>query len=653
MRLKFICLLSFLILAHYSEAQDKNLKRFFKNGMYFMDVGNYEKALDNFFYLYDSDSERPAYNYYVGRCYFEMPREKQKAKPYLLKASQSVELQFRDYDIDETNAPPEVYFMLGELYQFDEVLDSAKYFYEKYEVIVKSKEDKDLARHRLKSLETAIKLQENFLPFSASNLGPIINSEYSDYNPVISADEQTLAFTRFVDGLDEVYISRKTGGQWGEPENITKQLSTGGTAFTAHISADGNKLYLIGISDMGSDIFYATYDGNKWSKMKYFDSKINSPYFETSFFMNADETELYFSSDSPEGIGGIDIYYSKKNAKGRWENPTNLGSRINTIYDEETPYLSKDGKLLFFSSNGHETMGGYDVFFTEKMGEEVWSKPINIGYPLNTPANDYSFIALDDGNRAYIVKDLPGGYGFVDIYNVEVSKELLFADKLLEDISKYAGFNTQLADQEAPVSETEPNVPVTEAAVVAAVVTQEEVIPEESVNPEDQESDVQETEELATVEEKIEAPVEAAVIPVVVAETKKEEETIEKQPEPEAVAETVAEPVVEPIIETKTEPLVEKQPDETKLADPTPVTQYVTNVEAGYTVQIFALKKPVPATQFAKAGNVKRSDGDDGFTRYTVGYFESYREAAREQSRLMRLGYANCFIREVRTIQNY
>lgn len=634
MKLKIIYLLSILFLANFSMAQDKNLKRFFKNGTYFMDIGNYEKALENFFYLYDFDSERPAYNYYIGYCYFQMPRKKQKAKPYLIKAAESVELQFRDYDIEETNAPPEVFFMLGELFQFDDVLDSAKYFYKKYEGVVKSKEDKDLAKHRLKSLETANKLQENFLPFSASNLGPVINSEYSDYNPVISADEQTIAFTRFINGIDEVYISRKTTGQWGEPENITKQLSTGGTAFTAHISADGNKLYLIGISEMGSDIFYSTYDGNKWSKMKYFDSKINSPYFETSFFMTDDETELYFSSDSPEGIGGIDIYYSKKNAKGKWENPSNLGSRINTVYDEETPYLTKNGKMLFFSSNGHETMGGYDVFFSEKIGDDVWSKPINIGYPLNTPANDYSFVALDEGNRAYIVKDLPGGYGFVDIYNIEISKELLFADKLLEDISKYSGFHTQLADQEVPATETVPVAPVADAAIV----TPEKGLPDKTTFVEEQESAIQNTEKPGQDVKKAEVPVEAAVIPVVVAKKKQEEEISEIEQKPE------------PVVESVPEPIVEEQAEKTV---PEQAEHYNIDAQLTYTVQIFALKKAVPATQFASVGNVKRSDGDDGFSRYTVGRFGSYREAAREQSRLMRLGFESCFIREVSTVQNY
>lgn len=611
---KIIYLFILLSVSFSSIAQDKTTKKFFRNGLYFLDIGDLEKALDNFFYVYDTDENVASYNYYIALCYFNMPREKNKAKPFLLAASKSVTPRFQNFDIEETEAPPEVYLMLGELYQFDEELDSAKYFYEQYESIVKLKEDKDLARHRLKSIETAKKLQKHYLPYAAENLGARVNSENSDYNPVVSSDENTLAFTSFIDSKDAIFICRKENGRWSTPEDITSQLGSKGKALTADISADGNKLYLIGIDNYGSDIYVSEFDGKKWSKMKPFDSKINSPYYETSFIINDAEDEVYFSSDSPESIGGLDLFYSKKDAKGKWGYPINLGRRINTPYDEESPYLTNNDRLLFFSSDGHETMGGFDIFFSERLGENVWSEPINIGYPLNTTSNDITYLALDEGNIAYIVKDIPGGYGLVDIYKVEIAKDLLFADKLLDGFEIPNKFSHEVAEnvdsttieaeaiEEVPEPVTKPEVAAT--AIVAMTSPTIEKEEEKSVK-----------EEIKPVEKPIEV-----------------KETI---PEPVKAEEKLPDPEPEPITKTET------------------ISRPANTSNRAYTVQIIALKRPVSIEKFSKAGTVKRSDGDDGYSRYTVGYFENAMLARKEILRLHKLGFKNCFIREVSSISNY
>ncbi len=634
---RIIYLIFSLSLTISSIAQDNTTKKFFRNGAYFLEIGDLEKALDYFFYVYDSDNNIASINYYIGKCYFNMPREKQKAKPFLLAASKSIDTRFREFEIDETDAPPEVYLMLGELYQFDEELDSAKYFYQQYENSVKLKEDKDLAKHRLQSIDNAKKLQQHYIPYAAENLGPKINTVHSDYNPVISTDENTLAFTSFIDSKDAVFISRKENGKWSTPEDISKQISAKGSALTADISADGNKLYLIGIDSYGSDIYVSEFDGKKWSKMKPFDSKINSPYYETSFVINDAEDEVYFSSDSPESIGGLDLFYSKKDAKGKWEFPINLGRRINTPYDEESPCLAKDDKLLFFSSNGHQTMGGFDVFFSERLGENVWSQPINIGYPLNTTANDLGYVALDDGNIAYIVKDMPNGYGLVDIYKIEIPKDLLFADKLLEEAEPTGQFSHELVEQ-VDSATIEPIAQIEETEVEPAITTEPEIALVAPV--------IEKEEEKPVVEQIKEEPIEQVVeeqVPNI------EPVVIEKETPVISKPEEIKEPTPELV---KTE---EKMPD----IEPEPIekteTVKIPTYTSGraYTVQIIALKRPVSEEKFSMAGQVKRSDGDDGYSRYTVGYFENASLARKEILRLHKLGFKNCFIREVSTISNY
>lgn len=611
-RITFILLFTFL--SYTTFAQDKATRKYFRNGHYFLEIGMFEKALDNFMYVYETDIDNANYNYLVAKCLFNLPKERAQAKPYLIVASRNINYTSVEYEIEEKSAPVQVYIMLGEIYHSEEELDSAEYYYSKYENVVRLKEDKDLARQKIKSVANARKLYQHHLPFAIENLGPTINSVHSDYNPVLSSDGNTMAYSSHIDSKDEILISRKVNGEWSEPENITQQIGSKGSVFTADISADGNKVYLIVIDNYGSDIYYTEFNGSKWSKMNPFDSKINSPYYETSFFINDAEDEVYFSSDSPESIGGLDIFYSKKDTKGKWEYPTNLGRRINTPFDEESPFLSENGEILFFSSNGHETMGGHDIFFSQKMGSDVWSEPINIGYPLNTTSNDLAYVALGEGNIAYIAKDIPGAYGLVDIYKIEISKELLFADKLSESFKIPDKFIHEIEEtpEEAIVSippEPEPPVELAEVTEIEESITQEPVVAIAVVETAEDVKDYKEDIVVNNTEKKdVQSNIEETVV------SEKDQKTV-----------------------TRSEPIVQ-------------VIEYNSN---SYTIQIMALKKPVPPEKFSNAGNVKRSDGDDGFSRYTVGVFQTAAEARKEYIRLRRIGYEKAFLRKIGTISNY
>ncbi len=629
-------------------AQNVNVKKTFRNGVYYIEIGFFENALENFLQLYESDPSNSNYCYLVGKSYFNIPPKREEAKPYLAKALSSISSDYKTKDPYNSDAHPEVYAMLGELFHVDDELDSALFYYKKYADAVSSEKEKEKAEHHLNTIKWARKLQESYLPFSAQNLGSSINTEYSDYNPVLSADEQTMAYTSFQNNSDEIFVTKRENGKWGTPLNITKQIGSNGQCFTTALSFGGDTLYLIRIDEYGTDIFFSEFDGRKWTRMKSFDSRINTFYYETSFYINDKGDEVYFSSDSPDGVGGIDLYYSKLDDKGKWGHPVNLGPRINTPYDEEHPFLASNGEILFFSSTGHETMGGFDIFFSQKLEDGIWTKPINLGYPVNTTGNDISYIALEEGNRGYIAKDLPGGYGLVDIYEVEIPRDLLFADKLIDKPApeKLLAENTENVKPEIPAQYIEEPVDVVESMPETSNNSADEEVPEEIVLVEETRMEETNTSDMRPAPKP--DPAESSM-----AEEFKET-TIEKTLTAEKTSkETVASVPSPPSPRKNTENKPITAGVFSERSKPANHSVHYKKKDLAFTIQIIALKKPVPVEKFNNAGKVKRSDGDDLFTRYTVGYFKDVHKAKEELSRINKVGYTGAFIRDVRTVSNY
>jgi len=149
--------------------------------------------------------------------------------------------------------------------------------------------------------------------------------------------------------------------------------------------------------------------------------KINSESFEMHASTTKDGNILYFTSNRDGGYGGFDIYKSFKDENGEWSEPENLGSTINTAFDEATPFITENREKLYFSSKGHKNMGGYDIFYSER-NNNTWSKPVNMGYPINTTDNDKFFFPLKNGKIAYYPKIKPDNYGKTDIYKLELYK---------------------------------------------------------------------------------------------------------------------------------------------------------------------------------------------------------------------------------------
>ncbi len=262
------------------------------------------------------------------------------------------------------------------------------------------------------------------------NLGPSINSKYPEYSPSITVDEGTIIFTarrdnstgakRDDDGsyYEDIYISNKVNGKWETSKQLSKNVNTEGHDASAGLSPDGSKLYVYRHSGKdGGDLYESTLFGNDWEPPVHMNKNINTKWHESSVSLSYDGRRLYFVSDKANGLGDRDIYYSEIDVKGEWGPAKNLGPDINTKYSEEGVFMHPDGKTMYFSSQGHNGMGGYDIF-KSVLENGKWSKPINLGYPINGPDDDVFFVVSGSGNRAYFASAKQGGYGEKDLYKI-------------------------------------------------------------------------------------------------------------------------------------------------------------------------------------------------------------------------------------------
>lgn len=267
------------------------------------------------------------------------------------------------------------------------------------------------------------------------NIGPEINSSASDYVPVVLPDESALYFTSHREGSSnnvkdgygnihaDVYVSYKENGKWKKAENVGPPVNSETNDACVAISPDGQRMIIYRTAaDIITGDLYLTHIGrdNKWEPLQKMGKEVNSQFIETSACFSNDTSEIYFTSNRPGGYGGKDIYRIKKLPNGKWAMPFNLGPNINSLYDEDAPFLHPDGVTLYYSSKGHTSMGEYDVFKSVLVPEtNSFTKAENLGYPINNVGNDIFFVLSVDGQRAYYSSIKEESYGSNDIYQVD------------------------------------------------------------------------------------------------------------------------------------------------------------------------------------------------------------------------------------------
>jgi outer membrane protein OmpA-like peptidoglycan-associated protein/Tol biopolymer transport system component len=451
------CLVSIYLLSTHSLSAQNNTENFEKNfnlaETIFSKVyqngklesvtyskDGYSTALPLFLNLYREDTLNKSIAFKLGVCYLSSKRRRVEAITYFNKAITAITNNYKESSAGEKNAPLIAYKFLGDAYHLNYQFDKAIETYQKYIAVMAENNNTDKVlltetNRKIEMCKTGILLVANPVKIKIKNMGSNINSIYADYSPVLSADQNSLYFTSRRVGstgglkdeegnfLEDIYTSTKTKTGWSKALNIGAPVNTNENEASVGLSPDGQTILIYKDDNGDGNIYSTSLDGNVWSKPVKLNENINSKYWEPSAFISADGNTLYFTSDRPGGYGGRDLYTSTRTPETDWGHATNMGPTINTPYDEDAPFIHPDERTLYFSSNGHNTMGGFDIFVSLLSDDGTWSEPLNVGYPINTPDDDIYYVVSPDGLKAYFSSFRGDGIGEKDIY------EATFLDK--------------------------------------------------------------------------------------------------------------------------------------------------------------------------------------------------------------------------------
>ncbi len=440
--MKSLLLFSFAFLLSFCAPGSKiaggaNLEKKYTVAEAFYVAENFEQALPLYLSIDSVLKESIAIKYKIGICYLNSPIAKEKSIKYLELAAAKASTKYTGAMKDKY-APMNVYEYLAKAYHLNYQFDEAISTYQKLLITASAIDASKITevKRQIDICKNGKELSSVPIQIKIDNLGPSINTKYPDYSPVFNADESTLIYTSKRKGstgnkqdkdgnfYEDIYVSYKANEGWTTPLGIGPTINTEGNEATVALSIDGQKL-LVKRDDSGdANLYTSTLEGSTWSAPKKMNDYINSTSNESAASISADGTLLYFTSNMPGGMGGKDIYRSKKLPNGEWGRPTNLGTQVNTPFDEEAPYIHPDGFTLFFSSKGHKGMGGYDIFFSSMLSDTgKWSESMNMGYPVNSTDDDIFFVPTVGSKRAYYSSFKKGGYGDEDIYMITFSDQ--------------------------------------------------------------------------------------------------------------------------------------------------------------------------------------------------------------------------------------
>jgi len=395
--------------------------------------GGYADALPMLLSLYKEDPTNMSLAFKIGVCYRGSRRNKAQAIPYFNQAVAAITDNYKGSSYKERKAPLVAYRYLGDAYHINYQFDKAIGAYQKYITVMTENKNMNEAllieiNRDIEICKTGQRLVANPVNIKIQNLGATVNSIYADYSPVLSGDQSTLFFTSRRAGgvgdlkddegnfMEDIYMSNKTPMGWSRAANIGAPINTESNEASVGISPDGQAILIYKDDNGDGNIYSTTLSGDTWGTPVKLNENINTKYWEPSASFSADGNTLYFVSNRPGGFGGRDLYISKKTPTGDWGKAINMGSTINTPYDEDSPFIHADGVTFSFSSNGHGTMGGFDIFNSMLSNDSTWSEVMNVGYPINTTDDDVFYVISPDGLTAYFSSFREGGLGEKDNY---------------------------------------------------------------------------------------------------------------------------------------------------------------------------------------------------------------------------------------------
>ncbi|QDA60876.1 hypothetical protein FHG12_12515 [Hymenobacter jejuensis] len=427
-------LIILLLLTHAAYAQDvefskdhfgndkdglKAALRELKQGdeWYLNDPPRYEQALPHYLEAQKFNANNAELNLKIGDCYLHSGY-KPRALAYLQKAYKL------NADVD-----PRIHYLLGRGLHLNAKWKEAIVEYKAAQPAAGGKNTAAFMtniRKKITECENGQKLMQKPSRVFIDNAGPGVNSPYADYGPVISADESVILFTSRRNNstggqndpetggfFEDIYQSTRTSTGWSPARNLGAPVNTEGHDATVGLAPDGQRM-LVYVEDNGGDLQESNLRGATWGKPQKLGSRINSKYHESSAAFTPNGRNLYFVSDKEGGLGSRDIYQIEIEGRGPAQN---VGSVINTPYGEEGVFLHPDGKTMYFSSEGHNSMGGYDIF-KSVLENGKWSEPENLGWPINTPDDDVFFVISASGRHGYYSSFRDDGLGSKDIYQI-------------------------------------------------------------------------------------------------------------------------------------------------------------------------------------------------------------------------------------------
>lgn len=464
--LLFFCafLMPFIGFSQDTTLTEKDQKKLLNQAREYLRAQDFEGAFKAYSELHKLDTNNANYNYELGITIFEGSPNKLRSKKYFEAAE-------RNGNRDEM---PELFYYLGRLYHMEHnfLFATATYLVEslpggaagkkrKSEIeayLDQCEMGKDLMEQEGEILETVEKKSKNISRFyiedkkyvQLENLGEEINSKFSEYGPVIFENGKYMLFTSrrsgstggelYSDGqfFEDMYICINKSGLWTDVNNINNSsffnnaiLNHAGHNASVSLSPDETELFVY----TENHIDVITWDGDKWLPAEKFSENFNRTGSSvTSVTISPDNSKMYVAAERFDCIGGRDLFYSEKNESGEWGELVTLGPTVNSEYDEDSPYLLND-TTLYFSSKGHSSIGGYDVFVTY-LSAEGWTEPKNLQLPINSPFDEINYMMAHDGSHGYYASNRAGGYGEFDLYMITTGVEKEIDDSMLSSLEK-------------------------------------------------------------------------------------------------------------------------------------------------------------------------------------------------------------------------
>ncbi len=410
------------VTAHAQTGYKRMHNRMLDEAKVLLSNGEYQEAAKIYQLLLPVDPEFTEVRYELGLCLAGTSGQRGRAIPLFERCV--------------AEGHTEAHYQLALALHREERFDEAVTLLQQYKDLHYRLVDDPEVERRITMCRTARLLERDPMDLQIRALGPGVNSSAHDYCPLVTADGRELYFTSRREGttgsrkdatgqyLEDVYRSVKQGeGAWSKATNVGPPINSGLQDATVGLSPDGRGMIVYRTSDdlVSGDLWMTRMNEQSgWGPLERMTDRINTEHHEPSASIAPEGNEIYFTSDRPGGYGGRDIYRIRQLPDGSWSLPLNLGPVVNTPHDEDAPFIHSDGVTLFFSSNGHNTMGGYDVFRTTLLDGDMngWSDPENLGYPLNTVNDDIFFTLSADGTTGYFSSERPGGLGGQDIYEV-------------------------------------------------------------------------------------------------------------------------------------------------------------------------------------------------------------------------------------------